>query len=414
MHRTTKLPGNCYVGRISVNPRDWKTRSKKQLESDIENGKDWYVHYRFYDPNYPKPKQVIIKFGINEWTTLQDRREAIKLTIQKESTDLENGWNPITESFEHELDYEYEINPKSTILEAFTQAVNLMDIDAHTRKEYKSILKYTGKAIKKLSMSGYHICNLKRRHIRVILNQIGKIKGPEKWTKNNYNHYRKHYSCIFRELVECETVEYNFIRDIKKKKTIKKLREVITLEERKQIFEYLSNQSPEFLRFIIIFFHSGRRTSELMNVKRNDVYFDTQEFKVIQKKGDKKLEVLVPIKNIALPYWLEATKNAEPNDFIFSKGLIPGPLSISPRQITKRWRLWIKGDTKPDVGLGIKKDFYLLKHTNIDEISGLIGLQTASAAAGHTSTRTTEIYAVNEKKRQMELIKNISNPFVDQ
>jgi integrase len=189
------LPNGCAHSELSVKPNDWHTKKAKVTTN-------WFIKYRFYDPNKPLPKQIMIK-GMNSFKTLKERQAE---------------------------------------------------------------------------------------------------------TKRLLNH-------------EMEIVSNNYIRDIKKRKTTKYLRQVLTPDERVLVNGYLESQYPSFHRFLHIFFHSGARIAEIMRMKVKDIDLPNQRYKVIIKKGGNYHEVWKTIKTIALPYWIEQLKIATPNDFVFSKGL---------------------------------------------------------------------------------------------
>ncbi|WP_018611898.1 tyrosine-type recombinase/integrase [Segetibacter koreensis] len=204
--------------------------------------------------------------------------------------------------------------------------------------------------------------------------------------------------------MELEAIDYNPVREVSKKNGVKLLRNVLTLEERAVIDNYLREHDKAFWVFTHIFFQSGARLTELMKVRLDDVNIAKQTFKVIVIKGRSKKEVLKPIKNVALPFWIEAIKNAAPGQYIFSEGLIPGDEPIRTDQVTKRWSRHIKKKLK------IKGDFYSLKHSNLDETAALLSLADASAMASHTSVNVTrKFYAVGEQERQNERLKNLDN-----
>ena len=50
----TQLSSGCSISELSVTPKNWNTKAAK-------TNNDWFVSYRFYDPHYPKPKQVILR-----------------------------------------------------------------------------------------------------------------------------------------------------------------------------------------------------------------------------------------------------------------------------------------------------------------------------------------------------------------
>ena len=61
-------PNGSTVPAISVCPKNWKSKAAKISI-------DWYIIYRFYDPRFKKPKQVMMK-GMNQFKTLAERQEA--------------------------------------------------------------------------------------------------------------------------------------------------------------------------------------------------------------------------------------------------------------------------------------------------------------------------------------------------
>jgi hypothetical protein len=75
-----QLPNGCYCGELVVNPKNWK-----QLGASLK--KDWYISYRFYDPQqknkYPKGKFRVVK-GMNSFTNLEEGRTATKEIIKIE------------------------------------------------------------------------------------------------------------------------------------------------------------------------------------------------------------------------------------------------------------------------------------------------------------------------------------------
>ena len=76
----------------AVNPSNWKSCTKSTLK------KDWYISYYFYDPEFPKPKQVIAK-GMNDYKSIDDRRNATKIILDNEIESLKDlGYNPYTKN----------------------------------------------------------------------------------------------------------------------------------------------------------------------------------------------------------------------------------------------------------------------------------------------------------------------------
>lgn len=213
---------------------------------------------------------------------------------------------------------------------------------------------------------------------------------------------------LFSELIEMEVVENDPVIRIKKKKTIKRIRETLTLEERKEINLYLKANYYTFWRFVQIFFHAGCREIELLSVKYENVKLGAQRFKVTVRKGRTYAEEWRPIKSIILPLWQEIMQEAKPGDFIFAEGLRPGKRAkpILRDQITRRWRVHVKEK------MGITADLYSLKHSNLDEVAEILSDQEAARLAGHKSTVITlKHYLVNAEDRKLRRLKDVNNKF---
>ncbi len=397
-----KLPFSCYCTELIVYPKNWLLQ-KASLK------KGWYVYYRFYDPNFlntPKfkyGKLVVIK-RMNQFKTIGERQENTKVIMEQELNRLKNNaYNPITNSSTEIVSPQINISPSTGFIVALTLAEKRISASVSTKRDLRSILRYVSKAAGQLEYSELPISMISRKHIKQLLAQIDSTNGE---SAHRYNKVRSYLMILYKELIELETVEVNPLRDLSKKKSIQRIRKLPSNENRQIINEYLQQHQYRFWVFMHIFFHSGARLTELMKVRRSDVHIQEQYFIITIKKGRIIKEVKRPIKNIALHYWEKAIESAHKDDFVFSKGLIPGITEIQSYQITKRWNLHIKKK------LGIEEDFYSLKHLNLDETAELLGINDASAMASHTSTAVTlKHYAVNERSRQNERLKAVGNIF---
>ena len=102
----------------------------------------------------------------------------------------------------------------------------------------------------------------------------------------------------------------------------------------------------------------------------------------------------------------EICNEAKAGQFLFSKKLCPGSDSISPRQITRRWKTHVKDKLK------ITADFYSLKHLNLDEVSEILSIEAASKMASHLSTKTTEdSYTIGKSERDLKQLRGLNNSF---
>jgi integrase len=398
-----QLPFSCKCTELKVYPNNW-TYKKASLK------KEWYIYYRFYDPNFkanPKFKngKLIVIKRMNGFKAILDRQEATRQIIREELERLiKRAYNPITSKNRIDEQNCIGITPSTAFLDALYSVEKRISASNLTKRDFRTILNLVSKASNSLGYSQIPLSEISRMHIKKLLSQTDIIYGE---SAHRYNKIRSYLMILYKELNELEIVGTNPLRDISKRRAVQKIRNVLTPENRILIDTYLKDNYESFWRFMHIFFHSGARITELLRVKICDVDLKTQFFVVTIKKGGLFKEVRKPIKNIALPFWGKAVENASKDDYVFSKDLLPGKKAIQPFQITKRWNRHVKAK------LGVLEDFYSLKHLNLDQTAELLNVYDASVMASHTSPSVTlKHYTINEKARQEERLKNINNPFV--
>lgn len=398
---------NCSYSEIWVHPENWKTlTSQKSLKLD------WYVECKFYDPLFKEkyPKGFPFRKKLNRFKTL-DERKAVIQTWLKEIPILieEKGFNPITKKFmieplkevRPELD---SICPETPFLIALELAYQNIDVAKSSKDDIRLILVHIKKSAIELRYDEICISEIKRKHFRFIIDNLERKDG--KFSAHKFNKYRTYLSILYNELLDYEAVDSNIIKDIRKKAAIKNIRETLNEEERRKVNDHLKAHHPSFWLFMVIFFHSGGRITELMSVKISDVDLINQKYKVLVKKGKQYTWVERIIKDIALPYWQKSLFGGKKTDFVFSVGLMPGEKQIRTDQIRRRWKTHVKEK------LNITADFYSLKHLNLDETVAQLSMNDAMRMGNFKSTKMLEQhYAVGEKDRQFDRLKTLNNKF---
>lgn len=395
-----KLPHGCKCSELSVCPSNWKSTAAPMKRT-------WYISYRFYDPNFNSPKQVVIK-GLAEFKQRNERQNAVATLLDDELRSLYSGYNPITKTTHPPApQIEQDISPNSAFIGSLILAKKRIICAESMEVDLRTTIPYVEKAARHLKIENMRIGDIRRKHIRLLLDHIedtSKCKSAYR-----YNRFRSNLMILFTELMEMDAIEFNPVRDIRKRKIIHKMRQVMDPGERTRVNEHLQKNYPTLHVFANIFFHSGARMIELINVKRSHVEIKNQRFKVLIKKGREYREVYKTIKDVALPYWEIALQGCSADDFVFGKTLRPGSSAVTRDWVTKLWQKVIKDD---ETGLGIKKDFYSLKHLNTDETAAMIGIEDAAAHDDHTTPVVTlKHYAVGEKERRHEKLKKVKNSF---
>ncbi|MFL9844764.1 tyrosine-type recombinase/integrase [Flavobacterium rhizosphaerae] len=391
------LLNGCSYSDIWVSPTNWKTT--KKLTGN------WYIQCQFYDPLFSKkyPEGFPFRKKLNRIKNLEARRAAVALLLNEiPKLFEEKGYNPITKVFmARKIDNQTLISPETEFIEALKYALTKVVVSEYTMRDLKVIVNNIEKAVKSMQLD-LPLKNVNRLLIKQVLERLP-------MTPYKYNKYLTHLSILYNELVELEALEYNYIRDIRKRKTVKKIREVLTPEERKKVFVHLKANYTSFWVFMIIYFHSGGRITELLNLKVRDINLTRQYYRTVIKKGSHYREVDRPIKDIALEFWSGLIKDAEPDMYVFAENLEPGhrdkPIRIE--QITRRWRTHVKQQ------LDITADFSSLKHSNLTETVDELSAQLAAKLAGHTTTTmVNRHYDVNKEAREMEILKRMKNHFI--
>jgi|GEM_PF-787171 len=409
-----RLLNDCMRTDIWVNPSNWKRITAKSALK-----KTWYVQCKFIDPNYaadyPQGFQYRIKINKGNYT-LDERRAAATAAIEEMMLLLDvEAYNPITKTFmlpkkveENRIDY----NKLTPLRHALDKAFTLIEVDDHTKLDIKSVLKYFLQFAEQLRYDHIPVNDFLPMHATEILMNIRTKKSKnaslEPLSEKRYNKYVAYLSSLFVLLKKNKMIDENPFEDFQKKKVVVQPRKVLTEFQRKKLFLFLREHYPEYLRFYLIFFHSGGRLKELLELKYEDVNIHDLKYTTVVKKGNSHSLVERPIKKISLKYWESILKIAKKGDYIFSVGLVPGSNKIRRDQVTRRWRIHVKQK------LGIDVDQYAGKHLNLTEIVSYADADAAAKAAGHTtSVMVKTTYDVENHQRNMNKVRNVRNHFVD-
>lgn len=368
--------------------------------------KDWYISYRFYDDRYkqqyPKGKQVIVK-GMNSFRALADRRAATEVLLQSTFDELKNlGYNPITNTVSKPIIASDTLSQYTPMLQALKEASKLLQVAESTMDDIDDTIKYITPAAEKLGYSDLNIGDIGKKHIIKMLEQAA-IKKDGEFSGHKYNKLRTYLHIIFEKLEDDEVIQHNPVSSTKKthKGIIKKIRTTITEEEAIRALEHFSITYPAFARFMHIFYHSGARKTELLHVKYGDVNLQKQTVKLLVKKGKIYTEHLMPIKNVAMKYWVQAIANTAPGHFVFSKGFVGGDKELDADVIR---RLWYRNAKQK---LHIEADFYSLKHLHTTKMREVFSAEEVAKHNRHSKEMVDRVYDTKKKEREDLLIKNV-------
>lgn len=395
------LPNNCRRSEIAVYPKNWKTCGAAGLKSS------WYIKYTFYDDNLKQSKQIQIK--ANRVKGLDDRRAQIRRELSLIDIALEhNGFNPITKSkvvawaqTKHSKVYQH-----TPLVDALRFAQSRLKLADSTMKDITQVIANVEAALPKVQLTYLTIGSAGKKDLKELLEHCAVLKKTGKHSDDKYNRMRSYLGILYAELLEYEVVPANIPLALKKKdKAVKKKRDSLTTEQRQTIDKYLHENYKGYWRFVHIFFHSGARETEIMRVRVKDVDIKNQRVKYLIKKGKSYREEYRVIKDISLPFWIEAIEGAESEWFVFSDNKMPGSREVRPDSINTFWYRHCKKI------LGVTADFYSLKHINTTETRKLSGIANAALQNAESEDMIRKHYDLDHEADEFAALRKVGNKF---
>lgn len=404
----TKLLNGCSRTEVFISPRKYKDFTTKS-----KFPKQWFVQCRFFDPlhedRFPDGYQYRVRFSHDNLGDLKSLAAIFKKEMELKID--ERKFNPITQSYMTANKGGF--NPDLDFIDALQMAREKLEIKWSKEHSYevKRCLVHVKNGREKSNFTDLKISDVRTWHLKTILENLNL---PDV----SYNRFRSYLQSLFKELTQYGCCEFNPVDNISIRTVTKNIREVISEERLKYVYKHLQIKCYSFFRYGKIFFYSGGRSTEFMQIQRKHVDLDNQEYLVLIKKGKRKTWVKKVIIADAIPFWREILSLCEnENDYLFSRGLVPGEKPISAEQITRRWKRHVKdsNDIKAADGSIIKvtEDFYSLKHLFLDILderfsAPIIPLNRPAQRMGaHTNESTTDIYTVGKTARKNDDLKKL-------
>lgn len=205
--------------------------------------------------------------------------------------------------------------------------------------------------------------------------------------------YMTTFKKFFAFLEENKFIEKNPTAMIGKVKLARKLPSVLSFDEIEKILNAPNIEESGGLRdkaILELFYSSGLRVSELINLKTNDLYFEEEVVRVFGK-GSK--ERIVPIGSSAI-YWVkEYLTKTRP---IFEKKDKSGGIIFLNKRGTKlsRMSIWkIVDRYAKEAGLQKEIHPHLFRHSFATHLlEGGADLRAVQEMLGHSDISTTQIY----------------------
>jgi integrase len=358
-----------------------------------KSSKYWYVHYRY------EGVQFRDTYGLNKIKDLKLREAEYNKLCSDMLVDLKNGYNPnIPDGIQSQSDM--------LIVEALRFALDKKKpyIDPKTFKTYRATIDVFETSIISLSLGNLKILDLKRLHIRLILEKTSKT---EKWTDKTHNKCLGHLKILLSELVKWDITEANSATGIDNIKVDKEsdFHKPASDPDIDKIRNHLIEKDFRFYVFSITVFHTGIRMKELLLTTLSMVNMAKNEFNLIGAITKNGKARTVPINKHLKEYLFKMDFSKLPKDYYLfgsfkepgmgnrgkNQHLIdftPAPTPISRDTAGRRWKKLVKDD------LGITMNLYAMKHHGADKkILAGMNMDSLRELYGHSSKLMTEKYA---------------------
>lgn len=368
-------------------------KSKFTIPKLNKTSKYWYAHFRY------EGVQFRYTWYLNKIEDLKEREASYNDYIKLLWDDLKKGKNPnIPDAMQQQEDM--------YIVEAlrFSLEKKQPHIDSKTYRTYRGTVDLFEQTISKLGIKQLKIVDLKRIHVKLI---IERTSIDEKWTPKTHNTRLGHLKILLTTLVKWDIIEANPATNIDNLKVDKSsdFNKPGTESEIEKIKKTLIEKDFRFYIYSIAVFHTGMREVELLKVTLGMVKMAKNEFHLpatMTKNGKARI---VPMNKYLKEYLIEMNFEKLPKDYYlfgsfkeprvgnrgknqFLPDFLPGPTPISRDTATARWRNLVKK------GLGITMNLYAMKHYGADKkILAGMNMDSLRELYGHSSKLMTEKYA---------------------
>ena len=359
-----------------------------------KTSKYWYVHFRY------EGKQYRIKHSYNRITDLKERQIYFEELAKELLKDLKAGWNPTIAEV---------VNQKNdlSLVPAlrFSLEKKAPTISKKTLSEYTGSVNFIETAVKSLGMEALKITDVKRVHVKLIMEQVIKNRTL---SNKAHNKHLNHFKAVLSELIQFDIIEVNPAFNVKNMPVAAAdANNPANAVDMQRIKKELETYHYTFFVFCITIFHTGIRPEEILKIKLSMVDLKNNEIVLpadITKTNKKRI---VPINNHLKEYYKTLNFELLPNDYyLFGsfrkegegnrgkfKDFLPAPTHLKRDTATKRWERLIKK------GLEIDMNLYSLKKAGANaKILAGVSIGALKDLFGHSSELTTAIYITKLKE----------------
>lgn len=307
--------------------------------------KRWFVAYYYRHPE--TKKFVIFRLWISTYLkTKQARRNKALELIQIYSTKLRSGFNP----------FQSEIKGYSLLIDVLRMILDIKKTSTryrtvHTYESYYNIF------VSWLELSGLKNVYVENFSFSNALAFSDYLKIDKRVKNRTHNNYIQCLRTLFNNIVEREYILINPFRKVKYLPEEEGELKRFTIPELKTLKNYCIENDHQLWLICLMIYYGGLRPAEIVRLKIKD--FDLVNCKIyvsgFSSKNKKNAVIMIApdLESYLKKFELD---QLDPDLFLFSNKLLPGPNQIFPTRLAERFKKVAKE-------LNIKRNLYDLKHT---------------------------------------------------
>ena len=359
--------------------------------------KPWLVEYYYRNPETGEMERQQKRGGINRIHTLKERIEAAKQLAQAiDEMNASGQNNPFAtkQSFFASAQSQDVLN-KMPISTAFDFAIekNIKRWRHTTYTSRKNVLKHILEGFKDLGYDSLQIGQVKRIHVKQVLEHCWDKRG---FGSKQYNNYLETIKSTLTTLVKNDVIETNPAEYIDPEPTEDGSVHVpLTALELFRVSEYLKRVDYDFYIFCKAINGTLVRPNELLGLKVKNIDFEESRMLITPLNSKTGKMQWVGIPHDLLEAMKDTCHGYNPEYYVWSKGMLPGDVRLHRNRASELWLKYVKND------LGINKTMYALKHSEIDDrLNALLdiskGISEIQKQARHSSAKMTLVYDKNK------------------
>lgn len=313
--------------------------------------KTWYAYF-FFKNSEGKMQMIKKKAGINYFKKPKERRKEGEILITEINNLLISGWNPFRPIEQQQNNYSllsliqllrefYEIKKTTLRARSIQHYKHATDILQQFLKE-----KYT------TAMFPDQFTPMMAQEFSDYLLTTKQYKGK------SHNNQISNMKTFFNMAIERDIITKNPFKSIKNRPVETGANIAYTDKERKKIKDYLHRNNHPLYIYVQFLYYCGIRPAELMLLQIKHIDFAGKQIQIPAhiSKNRKQSSVELPAEFHKL--LKEKYSKLHPELFMFSKKLIPGPISVHRNRASAAHKLVLQ-----DLKISNTHTLYSWKHT---------------------------------------------------